>query len=128
VGLDADKKVRADDLRHRWGVTERRARRDVAALKERAIIAFVGPFKKGGYRLVRCCRETMRAGMRSMSWISRWSRSRLAVQSRSVRVCVGDKNVDAVPDAIDTATLRCRKGPLRDYGFSSVNRTGQAGV
>jgi hypothetical protein len=51
--LAAGKEVRADDLRHRWSVSEKTARRDVAALKERGMIEFVGPLRTGRYRL-RC--------------------------------------------------------------------------
>lgn len=51
--LAAGKEVRADDLRRCWGVSEKTARRDVAALKERGLIEFVGPLRTGRYRL-RC--------------------------------------------------------------------------
>lgn len=48
--LALGKAVRADDLRRRWGVSEKTARRDVAALKERGMIEFVGALR---YRLLR---------------------------------------------------------------------------
>ena len=48
--LAAGKELRANDLRHRWGVSEKTARRDVAVLKERGIIEFVGPPRTGRYR------------------------------------------------------------------------------
>src|SRR3546814_11498701 len=47
--------VRAADLRRHWGVSEKPARRDVAVLKERAMVEFVGPPKPGQYRLRRRC-------------------------------------------------------------------------
>jgi len=49
--LAAGKEVRAGDLRRRWGVSEKTARRDVAALKDGGMIEFVGPPKTGRYRL-----------------------------------------------------------------------------
>jgi hypothetical protein len=45
--------VRASDLQRRWDVSEKTARRDVAALKERGIIEFVGAHRTGRYRLRR---------------------------------------------------------------------------
>lgn len=48
--LAAGKDVRADDLRRRWRVSQKTARRDVAALKGRGIIEFVGPPRTGRYR------------------------------------------------------------------------------
>lgn len=51
--LSQGKEVRADDLRRRWSVSEKTARRDVAALKERGMIEFVGPLRGGRYRLLR---------------------------------------------------------------------------
>jgi hypothetical protein len=51
--LAAGKEVRADDLRRRWGVSEKTARRDVAALKDHGMIEFVGPLRTGRYRLCR---------------------------------------------------------------------------
>lgn len=51
--LAAGKEVRADDLRRRWDVSEKTARRDVAALKKRGMIEFVGSFRRGRYRLLR---------------------------------------------------------------------------
>jgi DeoR/GlpR family transcriptional regulator of sugar metabolism len=35
------------------GVSEKTARRDMAALKTRGMIEFVGPLRTGGYRLSR---------------------------------------------------------------------------
>jgi hypothetical protein len=49
--LAAGKEVRAGDLQRRWGVSEKTARRDVAALKDCGMIEFVGPPKTGRYRL-----------------------------------------------------------------------------
>ena len=51
--LAAGKEVRAGDLRRRWDVSEKTARRDVAALKDCGMIEFVGPPKTGRYRLRR---------------------------------------------------------------------------
>jgi DeoR-like helix-turn-helix domain len=51
--LAAGKEVRAGDLQHRWGVSETTARRDLATLKERGMIEFVGPPRTGRYRLRR---------------------------------------------------------------------------
>jgi hypothetical protein len=51
--LAAGNEVRAGDLRRRWGVSEKTARRDVAALKDCGMIEFVGPPKTGWYRLRR---------------------------------------------------------------------------
>lgn len=51
--LAAGKEVRADDLRRRWGVSEKTARRDVALLKDRGMIEFVGSLRTGRYRLLR---------------------------------------------------------------------------
>lgn len=53
AALASGEEVRAVDLRHRWGVSEKTARRDVATLKERGLIEFVGPFRSGVYRLRR---------------------------------------------------------------------------
>lgn len=49
--LAAGEDVRANDMRRRWGVSEKTARRDVAALKQRGMIEFVGPSRTGWYRL-----------------------------------------------------------------------------
>ena len=51
--LAAGEEVRAVDLRRRWGVSEKTARRDVAALKDRGMIEFVGSLRMGRYRLRR---------------------------------------------------------------------------
>src|SRR3546814_748480 len=51
--LTAGWEVRAAALRRHWGVSEKTARRDVAVLKERAMVEFVGPPKTGQYRLRR---------------------------------------------------------------------------
>ena len=51
--LASGKEVRATDLQRHWGVSEKTARRDVAALKERGLIEFVGPLRTGRYRLSR---------------------------------------------------------------------------
>lgn len=51
--LVAGNKVRADDLRRRWDVSEKTARRDVAALRQRGMIEFIGSLRTGQYRLCR---------------------------------------------------------------------------
>lgn len=51
--LASGKAVRAGDLQRHWGVSEKTARRDVAGLKNRGMIEFVGPFRTGRYRLSR---------------------------------------------------------------------------
>lgn len=51
--LAAGREVRAADLQHRWRVSEKTARRDLAALKMSGMIEFVGPFRTGRYRLIR---------------------------------------------------------------------------
>jgi hypothetical protein len=51
--LAAGRAVRAGDLQRRWDVSEKTARRDLAALKERGMIEFVGPHRTGRYRLRR---------------------------------------------------------------------------
>jgi hypothetical protein len=45
--------VRVTDLRRRWGVSEATARRDVAELKAKGRIEFVGSCRSGSYRLTR---------------------------------------------------------------------------
>ena len=50
--LAAGKEMRAAGLRRRWGVSDKTARRDVAALKERGMIEFVGTLRRGRYRLL----------------------------------------------------------------------------
>jgi DNA-binding IclR family transcriptional regulator len=54
--LAAGRDVRADDLCRRWSVSEKTARRDVAALKRRGMIEFVGSRRSGRYQLSRCLR------------------------------------------------------------------------
>ncbi|MET4701703.1 hypothetical protein ABIE65_004751 [Constrictibacter sp. MBR-5] len=49
--LASGRDVRTADLQRRWGVSEKTARRDVAILKARGMIEFVGSFKTGRYRL-----------------------------------------------------------------------------
>jgi hypothetical protein len=44
--------VKAIDLRRRWAVSEKTAKRDIATLKNRGLIIFVGAFKTGSYRPV----------------------------------------------------------------------------
>lgn len=46
-GLD----VRAADLRRHWDVSEKTARRDLATLKARRMISFIGSCRQGRYRL-----------------------------------------------------------------------------
>lgn len=45
--------INARDLQHRWGISEKTARRDLAKLKAMRLIEFIGPFKTGRYRLCR---------------------------------------------------------------------------
>ncbi len=49
--LGAGNKVQAADVAVRWGVAEKTAKRDIAALKKHGIIEFVGPPKTGSYRI-----------------------------------------------------------------------------
>jgi hypothetical protein len=49
--LASGQDVRVSNLQRRWGVSEKTARRDVAALKARGMIEFVGSFRTGRYRL-----------------------------------------------------------------------------
>ena len=51
--LASGRDVRAVDLRRRSGVSDKTARRDLAILKVRGMIEFVGPFRTGKYRLSR---------------------------------------------------------------------------
>jgi hypothetical protein len=51
--LAAGRDLRADDLCRRWSVSEKTARRDVAALKQRGMIEFVGSRRSGRYQLRR---------------------------------------------------------------------------
>ncbi len=51
--LAAGRDIGADDLRRRWNVSEKTARRDMAALKERGAIEFVGTPRSGRYQLRR---------------------------------------------------------------------------
>ena len=50
-GLASGRDVRAADLRRRSGVSDKTARRDVAILKVRGMIEFVGSFRTGRYRV-----------------------------------------------------------------------------
>jgi DeoR/GlpR family transcriptional regulator of sugar metabolism len=49
--LTAGKQVRTADIAARWKVTEKSAKRDIADLKTRGLIEFVGAAKKGFYRV-----------------------------------------------------------------------------
>jgi hypothetical protein len=51
--LSAGKEIRANDIRRRWSVSEKTARRDIGTLKKRGVIEFVGPPRAGRYRLCR---------------------------------------------------------------------------
>lgn len=51
--LAAGVDVKAGRLAHRWGVSEKTARRDIAELKALRVVEFVGSPKAGRYRLVR---------------------------------------------------------------------------
>ena len=51
--LASGQDVRARHLQRLWNVSEKTARRDIAALKERGMIEFVGPLRTGRYRLSR---------------------------------------------------------------------------
>jgi len=50
--LAAVRQARAADLAAHWGVSEKTAKRDIAYLKRRGLIEFVGSPKKGFYRLM----------------------------------------------------------------------------
>ena len=49
--LGAGNKVKAADVAAHWNVTEKTAKRDIAALKKHGMIEFVGPPKTGFYRI-----------------------------------------------------------------------------
>lgn len=49
--LGAGNKVKATGVAVRWNVTEKTAKRDIAALKKHGIIEFAGPLKTGFYRI-----------------------------------------------------------------------------
>jgi predicted HTH transcriptional regulator len=51
--VNVSKPVKAIDLRRRWAVSEKTAKRDIAALKKSDLIEFFGSFKTGTYRLAR---------------------------------------------------------------------------
>ena len=49
--LSAGKQTKATDISAHWKVTEKSAKRDIADLKARGVIEFVGVPKKGFYRV-----------------------------------------------------------------------------
>ncbi|MGB2929916.1 MAG: DeoR family transcriptional regulator, partial [Desulfobacterales bacterium] len=49
--LAAGRQARASDLAAHWGVSEKTAKRDIAYLKGRELIEFIGSPKKGSYRI-----------------------------------------------------------------------------
>jgi len=49
--LAAGKQARAADIAAHWKVTEKSAKRDIADLKARGVVEFVGAPKKGFYRV-----------------------------------------------------------------------------
>lgn len=51
AALEAGRSVTALDLARRWSVSEKTARRDIAALRRRGVIEFVGSFRQGRYRM-----------------------------------------------------------------------------
>jgi len=51
AALEAGRDVTAPDLARWWGVSEKTARRDIAALRRRGVIEFVGSFRRGRYQL-----------------------------------------------------------------------------
>lgn len=53
AALEAGRDVTAPDLARRWSVSEKTARRDIAALRRRGVIEFVGAFRRGRYQLGR---------------------------------------------------------------------------
>ena len=50
--LAASKQIRASDLAAYWSISEKTAKRDIADLKRKGMIEFVGALKKGFYRIV----------------------------------------------------------------------------
>jgi hypothetical protein len=50
--LTVGRSVRAMDLRRQWAVSEKTAKRDIAVLKSKGLIEFVGSFKTGNYRCI----------------------------------------------------------------------------
>jgi hypothetical protein len=51
AALEAGRDVTAPDLARRWSVSEKTARRDIATLRRRGVIEFVGSFRQGRYRM-----------------------------------------------------------------------------
>jgi len=51
--FDVGHKVNAADIVAEWGVAEKTAKRDIAALRERELIEFVGAPKTGCYQMKR---------------------------------------------------------------------------
>jgi len=47
--LHSGKNCRASDLAAQWRVTEKTAKRDIADLKKKGLVRFVGPAKTGRY-------------------------------------------------------------------------------
>ncbi len=55
--LASAEKCRAKDLAKRWKVSEKAARRDIADLKSKGVIAFSGSSRNGFYHIVQASRE-----------------------------------------------------------------------
>ena len=50
--LSGGKQIRASDLAIHWSISEKTAKRDIADLKRRGLIKFVGAPKNGFYRIM----------------------------------------------------------------------------
>ena len=50
--LVASKQIRASDLATYWSISEKTAKRDIADLKRKGIVEFIGAPKNGFYRIV----------------------------------------------------------------------------
>jgi len=51
--LAASKQIKASDLAAYWSISEKTAKRDIADLKSKGLIEFVGAPKNGFYRVMR---------------------------------------------------------------------------
>lgn len=49
-GVGAGQRLAAAEIVDRWRVSEKTARRDIAALKAKGLVAFLGTRRSGGYR------------------------------------------------------------------------------
>ena len=57
--LAAGKQSRASDLAAYWSISEKTAKRDIADLKKKGVIEFVGAPKKGFYRIIESAAEPL---------------------------------------------------------------------